>query len=93
MGAGAGNVGVLAGREVQPLDDPELGQQFERPEERRPADAEAAVTNEALEIGRREVTRLLRDQIRDGTPRLGQAVAGDGPGQSTMGLASGTAEW
>ena len=76
MGTGAGNVGVLTCREVQPLDYLELRQQFERPEEGRPADSDAAVTNEALEIGRREVTRLLRDQIRDGTPRLGQAIAG-----------------
>ena len=77
VGPGAGNVRMFAAREVQPLDDPELGQQFESPEEGRPADSDPAVTGEALEIGRREVTRLLRDEIRDGTPGLGQAVAGE----------------
>lgn len=77
MGAGAGDVGVLARREVKPLDDPELREQFERPEEGRPADTEPAVTDETLEIGRSEVARLLRDEACDGPPRLGETVAGE----------------
>jgi hypothetical protein len=40
MGRPAGNVGVLAGRQVDALEHVQLGQQVERPEDRRAADLE-----------------------------------------------------
>ena len=69
VGAGAGHVGVLAGRQIEALDDPELGQQVQRPEERRPADPEPAVAGRGLEIGRGEVA--VCSAMRSATARRG----------------------
>jgi len=77
VGPGTWNVGVLPGREIQPLDHPELGQKLERPEQRRPADPEPAVADDVLELGRREVARLLRDEVGHGSSRPRHSVAGD----------------
>ena len=70
-----GDVGVLTGRQVQALHDMELGQQVERPKQRRPTDPQPPTPRGGLELGRGEVTVVLGDQVRDGTARPGQAVA------------------
>ena len=76
MRARAGHVGVLAGRQVESLDDAELGQQVQRPKERRPADAEPPLAGRGLELGGGEVPVVLGDEVGDGASRLGQPVAG-----------------
>ena len=62
VGRGAAHVGVLAARQVDPLDGAELGQDVERPEDRRAADPEVPDPRLVDEVGRREVARLGADQ-------------------------------
>lgn len=73
---GAADVGVLTRRQVEPFDDPEVGQDVEGPEDRRPADPETPNPGLTHEVGRREVSGPVRDQCRDGPPRRRQAVTG-----------------
>ncbi len=72
----AGDVGVLAGRQVEALDGVQIGQDVERPEDRRPADAEASGSGVGDQIGRGEVPGSRRDQLGDRPPGAGQPIAG-----------------
>ena len=72
----AGDVRVLAGRQVDALDGMQLGQDVERPEDRRPADAEPVGPGVGDEIGGGEVPVPVGDERRDRPPRAGQAIAG-----------------
>ena len=72
----AGHVGVLAGGEVDPLEDLELGQQVEDAEDRRPPDAEAPHPGVLDEVRGSEMTFARGDELGDHAPRLRQAVAG-----------------
>ena len=74
VGRLAGDVGVLAGGQVEALDEAELEQHVERPEDRRPADAQVAGRGRLDQVGRREVARLVGDERGDRPPRLGHAV-------------------
>jgi hypothetical protein len=73
--SGARDVRMLAVREVQALDDVELGEEFEHTEERCPADPEATLASDCFEFGGREVTIVLGDQFGEGTSRSRQPVA------------------
>ena len=75
MSRRAGDIRMLAGRQVEPFHDPELGQEIQRTEERGPADAKSSTSCGGLELGRREVAAVLGDQVRHGTARPGQAIA------------------
>ena len=70
------DVRVLAARQVEPFDDAQLGEDLERPEDRRPADPEAAAASLAHEVGRREMAVLVGDELGDRATRRRQAVAG-----------------
>lgn len=72
----AADVRVLAGRQVEPLDDAQLEEQVERPKDRRPTDREVTLPCIGGEVGRGEVALAAGDQLRNGTPRLGQPMAG-----------------
>ena len=72
----AGHVGVLAGRQVQALQDAQLREQVQRPEDRGPADAQAARPGVIDEVRRGEVALAGHDQLRHGTAWPGQAVPG-----------------
>ena len=75
VGRLAGDVGVLAGWQVQALDEAELEQHVECPEDGRPADAEVRAGARVDQVGRREVAVLVGDERRHRAPRLGHAVA------------------
>ena len=70
----AGNVGVLTGRQIEPLDRTQIGEQVEGPEDRGSPDAEPLHPGVDHEIRRREVAGLVRDQPGHRPPWLGQAV-------------------
>src|SRR6266566_4272530 len=72
----ARDVGVLAAGQLETLYDVQLAQQVQGAKERRPADVEPAITGVGLELGGREMAIVLGDEIRDGTPRAGQSIAG-----------------
>ena len=72
----AGHVGVLAGGEIDPLEDLELGQQVEDAEDRRTADPEAPHPGVLDEVRGSEMTFARGDEVGDDAPRLRQAVAG-----------------
>lgn len=75
MGRLAGDVGMPAGGQLEPLDEAEFGEQVEGPEDRRPSDPEPLRARLGDELGGREMTRLRGDQRRHGAPRLGGSVA------------------
>lgn len=58
----ADDVGVLAGWQIQAPDQVELFEDFERPEDRRPADSQAPRPDARDELGGGEVTLLIGDQ-------------------------------
>lgn len=70
----AGHVGVLAGRQVDALDEVEVGQHLEGPEDGRAPDGETTFTGRIDEIRRREVTGAIGDELCHGAARLGHAV-------------------
>ena len=72
----ARDVGVLPGREVDALDDTDVGQDVERPEDGRPADAQVASFRRIHEVGGDEVALAVGDQLREAPTGLRQAVAG-----------------
>ena len=74
MGRLAADVGMLAGRQVEALDDTQLGEHLERPEDGGSADAQAAVVGRRDELGRGEVAFLVGDQRGQRPARLGQPV-------------------
>lgn len=81
----ADDVGVLAGGQVEPLEGVEVGEQVECTEERRPPDAHATGTHVVQKLSGGEVSLPFADQLGNGTPRLGQAMAGP--------LQDGQQEW
>src|SRR5690349_9988355 len=62
MGRLAGDVGVVAVREVDPLDDVELHERVNRPEDGRPPDAQAAGLRVREEVGGGKRALAARDQ-------------------------------
>jgi hypothetical protein len=72
----AGDEGVLARGQVDPLDHPELGQDVESPEDRGPAESEVAPTRRIEQVIRCEVALPARDETRQRAPWRGEAVAG-----------------
>ena len=76
MDRGAPDVGVLAGRQVEALDDPELGQDLEGAEDRRAADPEAAVPGLTHQVGRGEMPGPVRDELCQRPARCGQSITG-----------------
>ena len=71
----ADDVGMVAGRAVDPLDDPELEEQLDRSEHRRPADTGSPRLGVGHEIGGREVTLSGIDEFCDSAARFGESVA------------------
>lgn len=76
MGGLAGDVRVLAGGEVDPLNDAQLGENVQCAEDRGAADTKSALARILREVGGGEVTRSRREQGGHGTPRTGQPIAG-----------------
>ena len=72
----ARHVGVLATRQVDPLDGVQIGEQVEGPEDRRPPDPEATPSRVDHEVGCREVRSSSGDQLRDRSPGIGRSIAG-----------------
>ena len=72
----AADVGVLAGGQIDALDDAELLEDLERPEDRRPTDPEVARPRLGHDARSREVPVLVGDKAGERPPRLGQPVAG-----------------
>jgi len=70
------DVRMLAVREIDPLDRPELREDLKCAEDRRPADTESSRPGFLDEFGGCEVALVLLDEARDRSPRLRQAVAG-----------------
>jgi hypothetical protein len=76
VGGRARDVRVLAGREIEALDNVKLRQEIERPEERRPTDPESPAARGRLELGRGEVAVVFGDEIGDREARRGKPIAG-----------------
>ena len=74
VGPSAMHVGVIAIRQVEPLDDPQLDEQVEGPEQRCPTDSEATYTRRHFEFSRCEVAVVFGDQVCFGPPRRGTPV-------------------
>jgi hypothetical protein len=72
----AGDVGVGAGREVDALDQSQPGQQLERAEDGRSADAAASPLGGVEHVLGGEVSLLLVDRLRHGASGIGQAQLG-----------------
>jgi hypothetical protein len=72
----ASNVRVVAVREVEPLNDAEAGQDFERPEDGRPRRLDLAPPGIGHEVGRLEGPVASAYQAYDGTPGIGHPVTG-----------------
>ena len=70
------DIGVLAGRQIQALDDAQLDEELERAEQGCPADPEAPVAGGGGELEDREMAVMAGDQVGDRKPRCGQAIAG-----------------
>ena len=81
---------MLAGREVDPLHQVELGQDLERPEDGRPAHPEPPRPGGRDEVRRGEVARLVCDQSREASPRFrGPEVAAIKGGEEGVGIDHG----
>jgi hypothetical protein len=72
----ARDIRMLAGWKVHPFHEPELRQDVEGTEDRGATDADPTRSRIGHERGRREVTRLVGDELRHSTPWLGHPVAG-----------------
>ena len=72
----AGDERVLAGRQIQPLDGTELGEELERAEDRGAVHPKVAAARFVEQRLGREMALLLRDQLREGATRRGPAVPG-----------------
>ena len=72
----AGDVGVLAVRQVDALHHTDLGQHVQRSEDGRPADPEASCAGLLDDVRGREVTGLTGDQGRDLAARFRHPVSG-----------------
>lgn len=86
MGRGTPDVGVLPARQVDPLDDPDLGEDVQRAEDGRASDAETTRACLGDEVRGRKVAGLVGDELRDGAARLGQAVTGAVQGGQEWGV-------
>lgn len=75
VGRSAPDVRVLARRQVDALEQLQLGQEVERPEERRAADAEPARPRDRGKVGRGEMAVLALDQLGEGESRGREPVA------------------
>ena len=75
MGGLAGDERVLPGREVEPLDDAQVGEDVERSEDGGPGDAKSTPPRFAEELVGREVAAARRDQAGQRSPRRGQPLA------------------
>ncbi len=71
MGRLAGDVRVLPAGKVQPLQQAELLEQLERPENGCAADAQPPVPGVIHQVCGGEVAVTLRDELGDGAPGLG----------------------
>jgi len=87
MGRFAGDVGVLAGRQVEPLDEAEPREQVERSEDRRSPDARAPPAPVGDEVGRREVAVAAVDERRYRAAGLRHAMTGPSERLDEEGLA------
>ena len=67
---------VLTARQIEPLDEPELRQDLERPEHGGATHAEPSSAGRGHEVVGREVPSLLRDELGESPAWLGQPVAG-----------------
>ncbi len=76
MSRGAWHVGVLPRREIKTLQNVELREQVERPEERRSADPQPSLPGDRLELGSSEMPVMAADKAGDGATRTGKSVAG-----------------
>lgn len=81
----AGDVRVVAARQVDPLDRSQLGQDVERPEDGGASDAEATVVCVVDEVGRREMAVPARDQVHDRTAGGRRSIAGATEGRVDRG--------
>lgn len=72
----ARDVGVLARRQVEPLDDAKVLEQIERPEDRGPSDPEAPGPSVGDQVGGGEVPGPVGDQLGHGTAGSGDPVSG-----------------
>lgn len=77
----AGDVGVLAGGQVEPLQGALVGQQVERPEDGRPPDPDPVGAGVSDQVGRSEVARATSNEVRKDTPWCG--IAGGRSGSHT----------
>ncbi len=76
MGRFAWNIGVLAGRQIQALQDLQVREQVKCAEDGGPTDAQATVARLIYQVRRREVAVTLLDQLRDGATGFGEPVSG-----------------
>lgn len=76
MGRFARHIGVLTGRQVEALQDLEVGEEVQRPEDGGTTDTQATVARLIDEVRRREVTVALLDQVGDGATRFGEPITG-----------------
>lgn len=76
MGRFTRHVGMFATGQVDPLHGVYLGEQVERPEDRRPTDPESTLAGVGHEIGGGEVCRPSRDQLGDRAPGIRRSIAG-----------------
>jgi len=68
VGGRARDVCVLTARQIEPFNDAQVGQQVQGTEERRPTDTQAPRPGDLLELGCGEMTIVLGDQGRHGSP-------------------------
>ena len=80
MGGFTGDVGVLAAGQVQALHQSQVGEQFQRPEDRRAADRETALRGVVHQFARGEMALSGRNQLGDRAARLRAADTGLGQG-------------
>ncbi len=78
MRAGARYVRVLARRKVEPLHETELGEELERPKQRRATYADAPVPGDLLEIRRGEVAVVRGNEVGDRSSWPRQPIPGVG---------------
>ena len=76
MGRLAGHERVAARRQVQPLDDAEVGEDVQRAEDRGPAEPEPTAPRLLEELLGREMATAARDEPGERAAGRGQPVAG-----------------
>ena len=81
----AGHVGVVAGRQIESFDRPQLGEHVQRPEDRGSPDPQAAAIGVVDQVGGGEVAVASGDQVDDGPSGRGRAIAGPAEGRIDRG--------